>query len=122
MPEWRCSSLYQVKKSWQKARAAWIQPKRSGKSGPVLQCAKVAFRIRVVVGNIGTAMRFGDAQVGQQEGHRLGRHRGAAIRVNRQLTRLNVLLAAGGFSGGNSLFNSSCRSTDATALLTPSTW
>src|SRR5436853_4722879 len=59
---------------------------------PVLQGAKMAFRIRVVVGNIGAAMRFGDAQVGQQEGYRLGRHRGAAIRVNRQLTRLNVLL------------------------------
>src|SRR5260370_6654896 len=107
MPEWRCSSLYQVKKSWQKARASWIQPKLSGKSGPVLQCAKVAFRIRVVVGNIGTAMRFGDAQVGQQEGHRLGRHRGVAIRGNRPLTRLHVLLAASGLSLGHSLFDSS---------------
>jgi hypothetical protein len=33
MPEWRCSSLYQVKKSWQKARLSWIQPNLSGKSG-----------------------------------------------------------------------------------------
>src|ERR1019366_4452131 len=62
---------------------------------PVLQRAKVAFRIRVVVGNIGAAVRFGDAQVGQQEGHRLGRHRGAAVSVDGQLVRLDVLLVAG---------------------------
>src|SRR5580658_7851719 len=33
IPEWRCSKLYQGKKSWQKRRASWIEPKRSGKLG-----------------------------------------------------------------------------------------
>src|SRR6188768_1859006 len=42
MLEWRCSALYQRKKSWQKARAASIEAKRSGKPGryfKVLNCA-----------------------------------------------------------------------------------
>src|SRR5437667_8631803 len=41
-PVWRCSVLYQGKKTWQCARASWIAPKRSGKSGRylrVLNCA-----------------------------------------------------------------------------------
>src|SRR6188508_659038 len=42
MLEWRCSALYQRKKSWQKARASLIEAKRSGKPGryfKVLNCA-----------------------------------------------------------------------------------
>src|SRR5437764_15005963 len=42
MPECRCSSLYQLKKRWQKARAPCSEPKRSGNSGryfKVLNCA-----------------------------------------------------------------------------------
>src|SRR6266498_5687946 len=37
MPEWRCSVLYQRKKSWQKARASSIEAKRSGKPGRYLR-------------------------------------------------------------------------------------
>lgn len=33
MPECRCSWLYQRKNLWQKARASWIEPNWSGKSG-----------------------------------------------------------------------------------------
>src|ERR1035437_6583459 len=33
MPEWRCSSLYQAKNLWQKARLSSMHPNRSGKSG-----------------------------------------------------------------------------------------
>ena len=33
IPEWRCLSLYQGKKVWQKELASCIQPKRSGDSG-----------------------------------------------------------------------------------------
>jgi hypothetical protein len=32
-PEWRWSSLYHGKKTWPKARASAIDPKRSGNSG-----------------------------------------------------------------------------------------
>jgi hypothetical protein len=42
MPEWRCSWLYQAKKSRQKLRASRIEAKRSGKPGryfSVLKCA-----------------------------------------------------------------------------------
>lgn len=44
------------------------------KTGPVLQGAKLAFRVRVVVRNIRTAVRLGDAQVGHQERHWFGAH------------------------------------------------
>ena len=39
-----------------------------GKLGAVLHRAKLAFRIRVVIGDVRTAMGLGDAQVGQQKG------------------------------------------------------
>jgi hypothetical protein len=32
IPLWRCSWLYQPKNRWQKLRASWMQPKRSGRS------------------------------------------------------------------------------------------
>jgi len=38
---------------------------------------------------------LGDAQIGQQESHRLGRHRRAPVGMNDQLVRCNGLLAAG---------------------------
>ena len=41
------------------------------------------------------AVRLGDAQVGEQERHGLGGHRGAAIGVNGQLVRADALLDAG---------------------------
>ena len=37
MPEWRWSSLYQLKKRRQKARPSSIEPKRSGNSGRYLR-------------------------------------------------------------------------------------
>src|SRR5262252_6860211 len=40
-------------------------------------------------------MALADAQVGQQEGHRLGGHRGATVSMDRQLVRLDVLFADG---------------------------
>ena len=61
----------------------------------VLQRAKVAFRIWVVVRHIGAAVRFDDSQIRQEERHGLGPHRRAAIGGQGQLARLDVLLLAG---------------------------
>ena len=36
---------------------------------PVFQSAEVAFRIRIVIGDMPTAVGLDDAQVGQQQGH-----------------------------------------------------
>ena len=60
----------------------------------VLQGAELTFRIRIVVRDVRTAVCFGDAQIGQQEGHRLGTHRGAAIGMQRELAGLDVLFRA----------------------------
>ena len=62
--------------------------------GPVLHGAKLTFRKRIIIGNVRAAVGLGDAEIRQQKGHRLGCHRGAAIGVNGQLSRLDVLLAA----------------------------
>ena len=45
-----------------------------GELGPVLQSLELAFRKRVIIGDVGTAVGLGDAQVGQHHGHRLGFH------------------------------------------------
>lgn len=57
------------------------------KAGPVLQGAKLAFRVRVVVRNVGSAVRLGDAQVGHQERHWFGAHDFSTVGVNGQLAR-----------------------------------
>ena len=55
------------------------------KLGAVLHGAELAFRIRIVVGSIGPAVGLGDAQIGQQKGHRLGAHGRAAVGVDGEL-------------------------------------
>src|SRR5690349_25124899 len=45
--------------------------------GPVLQRLELCFAERVVVADVWAAVRLGDAEVGEQERHRLGGHRGA---------------------------------------------
>src|ERR1019366_5548980 len=51
-------------------------------------------RVRIVIRDIRTAMGLGDSQVRQEEGYRLGAHRGAAIGMQRELTRQDALLVA----------------------------
>ena len=41
---------------------------------PIFQSPEVAFRIRVVVGNVRATVGFGDPQISHQEGNRFGRH------------------------------------------------
>ena len=65
-----------------------------GKIRPVLQGAELAFRIGVVVGDVRAAVGLGDSQVRQEESHRLGAHRGAAIGMEGELTGRDALLGA----------------------------
>ena len=46
-------------------------PKTFREAGPVFQGPEVALRIRIVIGDMRTAVGFGDAQVRHQEGYRL---------------------------------------------------
>src|ERR1035437_5857 len=61
----------------------------------VLHGSELAFRIRVVVGNIRSAVALGDAQVGHQKGDRLGFHDPAAVGVNGELAGGDLVLADG---------------------------
>jgi len=55
---WRCSSLYQGKKTWQCARAASIEANWPGKSGRHFS-KPVAF----LLGDVRAAVGLGDAEV-----------------------------------------------------------
>jgi hypothetical protein len=61
----------------------------------VLQGPELAFRIRVVIGYIRSAVGLGDAEIGHEEGHRLGRHDPATVGVDVELTGGNLVLANG---------------------------
>ena len=56
-----------------------------GELGPILQGLELRFGERVVVGDVRPAVRLGDAQVGEQQRHRLRGHRGAAVGVQGEL-------------------------------------
>jgi hypothetical protein len=57
-----------------------------GELGPVLEGFEVTFREGVVVGDVGPAVGLGYAEIRQQEGHRLGGHRGAAVGMDGELS------------------------------------
>jgi len=61
----------------------------------VLQSSELAFRIRVVIGYIRSAVGLGDAEIGHEEGHRLRRHDPATVGVDVELTGGNLVLANG---------------------------
>ena len=63
-----------------------------GELGPVLQGLEVRLRVRVVAGGVRAAMRLRDTKVGEQELHRLGALRRAAIGVQRQHLGGDLLL------------------------------
>jgi hypothetical protein len=63
----------------------------------VLHGSELAFRIGIVVGDIRSAVAFGDTQVGHQKGDRLGLHDPAAVGVNGELAGRNPMLANGFF-------------------------
>src|SRR6266851_9471440 len=63
----------------------------AGEGGPVLEGLELRFGERVVVGDVRAGMRLGDAQVSEQERHRLGGHRGAARRLDYKCTSFTFL-------------------------------
>jgi hypothetical protein len=67
----------------------------AGEIGPVLQGLELRFAKRIVVGHVRATMRLGDTEIGEQQRHRLGGHRGAAIGVDGQLIGSDALLGAG---------------------------
>jgi hypothetical protein len=48
--------------------------------------------VGAVGGGVGSRVGFGNAQVGEQEGDRLGAHRATAVGMDRELTRVDALL------------------------------
>ncbi len=65
-----------------------------GKRRPVLQGLELRFGVRVVVGDVRAGVGLGDAQVGQQQRDRLGRHGAAAVGVQAELAAGDALLGA----------------------------
>ena len=63
--------------------------------GQVLHGAELAFRVRVVVGDMQAAVGRGDSEIAEQEGDWLGCHRRAAVGVDGELARCNPLFAEG---------------------------
>src|SRR5258707_7356743 len=57
----------------------------------IFQSPEVAFRIRVVVGNVRATVGFGDPQIRHQESNRFGGHGRSPVRMDRQLSRLDRL-------------------------------
>ena len=70
-----------AEKSLRKSTTIMNAPETSRELRPIFHGAELAFRIRIVVGDMRAAARFGDPQVGQQERYGLGTHRCAAIGV-----------------------------------------
>ena len=53
------------------------------------------YGVRVVVAHVRTRVALGDAEIGEQQGHRLGLHRGAAVGVEHQRPGSDSLLFDG---------------------------
>src|ERR1019366_9343731 len=56
---------------------------------------EVAFRERVVVRSVGPTMRFGDAEIGEQQGSGFGLHRAAAVGMQGELAGDDIMLDDG---------------------------
>src|SRR5450755_4315832 len=61
----------------------------------VLQGLKLRFGIRVVIRDVRTAVSFGDVQIDEQLGNRFGAHAGAAIGVQGERPRHDILFIDG---------------------------
>jgi hypothetical protein len=63
--------------------------------GLILQGLEVAFRERIVVGGVGSAVRLGDAEIGEELGGGLGRHGAAAVGMQGELAGRHLVLNDG---------------------------
>ena len=80
-----------VEKLAAKCQRVFVASKTLGEVGPILQRFILAFRERIVIGNVRAAVRFGDSQRSQQMSNLMRCHRRAAVAVNDQLAGLDSL-------------------------------
>jgi hypothetical protein len=66
-----------------------------GEARPVFQRLELGLGVRVVVADVRAAVGLGDAEVGEQQRHRLGGHRAAAVGVDGELAGRDALLRRG---------------------------
>ena len=71
------------------------RPEALWKLRTVLERLKLRFRERIVVRHVRAAVGLGHAEVGQQQRHRFALHGRPAVRMERELARLNAVLRAG---------------------------
>lgn len=87
--------LYQGKNSWQCARAASIEAKRTGKPGRYFRVLNCASEYGLFITHVRPGMGLDDAQVSEQERDRFRGHRGAAVSVDGELPAADLLHSAG---------------------------
>jgi hypothetical protein len=87
--------LVPLEKSRQWPRASTIVPKCSGKTEAILERFELCLAKGIVVGYMRPRMGFGDAEIREQKRDVLRGHLRAAVSVNRQRSRANVLTLAG---------------------------
>lgn len=66
--------------------------KRRGKLRLIFRGFEERFDVWVVIADVRAGMALGDAQIGEQERDRLGRHRTTIVGVDRELSRIRALL------------------------------
>src|SRR5437879_13664239 len=81
-----------AEESLRKSAAVLNTPEAVRELRPVFHGAELAFRIRVVIGDMRAAVGLCNSQIDQQESYRLGTHRGAAISMLRELCALGALV------------------------------
>ena len=70
-------------------------PEALGKTRSIFERLEVGLAEGIVVGDVRSGVGLGDAEVREQQGDRLGRHRRAAVGVDGQLPTLDSLARAG---------------------------
>lgn len=87
-----------LKKGLTKSAGLFNRTKELGKLGLVLEGFELSFGIRIVIGDMGTSMGFRHASIRQQQSNSLGSHRCPLVGMDRQLSRLDLLLEEGLFN------------------------
>lgn len=68
-----------------------------GKLGAVFRGAELAFRVRIIVGRVGSAVGLGHTEISQKESDWFGSHGRSAVGMQTELAWLDVLLFVGFF-------------------------
>src|SRR5437660_12402622 len=76
------------KKTLTESTAVLDTPKAVRELRPIFQGSELALGKGIVVRHVRPAMRFRDTQIGEYKSYRLGPHRGAALGMPSELTRL----------------------------------